>query len=120
MWSDQSRRQRHRHLAYDAARHIMPGVVWALLYWRYGFVAAEIASVTCTSSCSPCWVSSWRCDKNQRPASRGPSDIAWQGRGTRTHDPRFWRPMLYQLSYTPSGDAVSTGKAGIAQDPVAS
>src|SRR5918993_1191615 len=21
--------------------------------------------------------------------------------GTRTHDPRFWRPMLYQLSYTP-------------------
>ena len=23
--------------------------------------------------------------------------------GTRTHDPRFWRPMLYQLSYTPAG-----------------
>ena len=25
------------------------------------------------------------------------------GRGSkiRTHDPRFWRPMLYQLSYTP-------------------
>src|SRR6266446_8267921 len=22
--------------------------------------------------------------------------------GTRTHDPRFWRPMLYQLSYTPA------------------
>src|SRR5690606_30667392 len=22
--------------------------------------------------------------------------------GTRTHGPRFWRPMLYQLSYTPS------------------
>src|SRR5476651_2029200 len=22
--------------------------------------------------------------------------------GTRTHDPRFWRPMLYQLSYTPT------------------
>src|SRR3546814_12241399 len=21
--------------------------------------------------------------------------------GTRTHAPRFWRPMLYQLSYTP-------------------
>ena len=21
--------------------------------------------------------------------------------GTRTHGPRFWRPMLYQLSYTP-------------------
>lgn len=25
-----------------------------------------------------------------------------RGRGTRTHDPRFWRPLLYQLSYTPS------------------
>ena len=23
-----------------------------------------------------------------------------RGRGTRTHDPRFWRPMLYQLSYS--------------------
>src|SRR5215468_1541657 len=23
--------------------------------------------------------------------------------GTRTPDPRFWRPMLYQLSYTPNG-----------------
>ena len=28
---------------------------------------------------------------------------AGRGRGTRTHDPRFWRPMLYQLSYTPMG-----------------
>ena len=34
-----------------------------------------------------------------------------RGRGTRTHDPRFWRPMLYQLSYTPSGSEPSTGKA---------
>ena len=25
-----------------------------------------------------------------------------RGRGTRTPDPRFWRPMLYQLSYTPA------------------
>src|SRR5581483_1106525 len=24
-----------------------------------------------------------------------------RGGGTRTHGPRFWRPMLYQLSYTP-------------------
>ena len=24
-----------------------------------------------------------------------------RGGGARTHDPRFWRPMLYQLSYTP-------------------
>ena len=25
-----------------------------------------------------------------------------RGEGTRTPDPRFWRPMLYQLSYTPA------------------
>jgi hypothetical protein len=25
-----------------------------------------------------------------------------RGGGTRTHGPRFWRPMLYQLSYTPT------------------
>ncbi len=24
-----------------------------------------------------------------------------RGRRARTHDPRFWRPVLYQLSYTP-------------------
>lgn len=31
------------------------------------------------------------------------SDFILSGRGSkiRTHDPRFWRPMLYQLSYTP-------------------
>lgn len=25
-----------------------------------------------------------------------------RGGGTRTHDNRFWRPVLYQLSYTPA------------------
>ena len=31
------------------------------------------------------------------------SDGFFIGRGSkiRTHDTRFWRPMLYQLSYTP-------------------
>ena len=28
--------------------------------------------------------------------------IFGRGRRTRTHDPWFWRPVLYQLSYTPS------------------
>src|SRR4029453_3385784 len=33
--------------------------------------------------------------------------------GTRTHDPRFWRPMLYQLSYTPRpGREVAAATAG--------
>ncbi len=27
--------------------------------------------------------------------------LSGRGGGTRTPDPRFWRPMLYQLSYTP-------------------
>jgi hypothetical protein len=26
-------------------RPIVPGVIWGYLYWRHGFVAAEIASV---------------------------------------------------------------------------
>src|SRR5690349_15653635 len=37
-------------------------------------------------------IQSLRCSRRLRPG---------RGRGTRTHDPRFWRPMLYQLSYTP-------------------
>jgi hypothetical protein len=32
-------------LSYDALRYVVPGVVWAWLYWRYGFLTAEIASV---------------------------------------------------------------------------
>ena len=37
---------------------------------------------------------------------KAPSQMAWcflfgRGRRTRTHDPWFWRPVLYQLSYTP-------------------
>ena len=51
----------------------------------------------------------WKFTVVERPLVPG------RGRGTRTHDPRFWRPMLYQLSYTPSGDEPSTGKAGLAQ-----
>src|SRR5690606_26539508 len=31
--------------------------------------------------------------------------------GTRTHGPRFWRPMLYQLSYTPAGGSASIVRA---------
>ena len=31
------------------------------------------------------------------------SQVPFRGRGSkiRTHDTRFWRPLLYQLSYTP-------------------
>ncbi|MDE2405674.1 MAG: hypothetical protein KGM17_13485 [Sphingomonadales bacterium] len=34
-------------LGYDALRYIVPGVVWAGLFVRNGFVAAEVASVGC-------------------------------------------------------------------------
>lgn len=34
-------------LGYDALRYIVPGVTWAWLFWRFGFVTAEIASVCC-------------------------------------------------------------------------
>ena len=32
-------------LAYDALRYVAPGVLWAWLFWRFGFVVAEVASV---------------------------------------------------------------------------
>lgn len=32
-------------LGYGMLRYVAPGVVWAWLYWRYGFVTTEIASV---------------------------------------------------------------------------
>ena len=34
-------------LAYDFARYVIPGVVWAWIYLRFGFMTAEIASVGC-------------------------------------------------------------------------
>lgn len=32
---------------YDCLRYIAPGVLWAWLFWRFGFMTAEIASVSC-------------------------------------------------------------------------
>lgn len=34
-------------LGYDAIRYVAPGVLWAVLFRRYGFAAAEVASVGC-------------------------------------------------------------------------
>ncbi|MBW8784974.1 MAG: hypothetical protein JF593_10100 [Novosphingobium sp.] len=34
-------------LIYDVLRYVLPGTLWALVFWRYGFVIAEVASVTC-------------------------------------------------------------------------
>lgn len=34
-------------LTYDTLRYIVPGVIWACLFWRYGFFVAEVASVGC-------------------------------------------------------------------------
>jgi hypothetical protein len=34
-------------LFYDALRYVAPGVLWAWLYLRFGFVTAEVASVGC-------------------------------------------------------------------------
>lgn len=34
-------------LIYFALRGVVPGVVWAALFWRFGFMAAEIGSVGC-------------------------------------------------------------------------
>jgi hypothetical protein len=34
-------------LIYFALRGVVPGVVWAALFWRFGFTAAEIGSVGC-------------------------------------------------------------------------
>ena len=38
--------------------------------------------------------------------------IFGRGRRTRTHDPWFWRPVLYQLSYTPISQLLPTFGAG--------
>jgi hypothetical protein len=32
-------------LCYDVARYICPGIVWGYLYWRHGFMTAEVAHV---------------------------------------------------------------------------
>ena len=34
------------------------------------------------------------------------SEFFGRGRRTRTHDPWFWRPVLYQLSYTPTNENI--------------
>jgi hypothetical protein len=34
-------------LTYDGLRYVAPGILWAWLFWRFGFVTAEVASVGC-------------------------------------------------------------------------
>ena len=34
-------------LVYDAVRYVVPGVFWAWIYRRFGFVTNEVASVGC-------------------------------------------------------------------------
>ena len=48
-----------------------------------------------------------RCEKQKAPRKAG-LFVFGRGRRTRTHDPWFWRPVLYQLSYTPIGPSVHT------------
>ncbi len=43
------------------------------------------------------------CEKQKAPRKAG-LFVFGRGRRTRTHDPWFWRPVLYQLSYTPLSD----------------
>jgi hypothetical protein len=40
-------------LAYDGLRYVVPGVVWAGLYRRFGFATAEVASVSCHAFLQP-------------------------------------------------------------------
>src|SRR5215210_3033257 len=44
--------------------------------------------------------------KTPEPAVQPRGLVEWAGRSgrARTCDPRFWRPVLYQLSYTPAGN----------------
>ena len=39
----------------------------------------------------------------QKQTAQAPKNLCGYGRGSkfRTHGTRFWRPLLYQLSYTP-------------------
>jgi hypothetical protein len=34
-------------LTYDVLRFVVPGIFWAFLFWRFGFVTAEVAAVGC-------------------------------------------------------------------------
>ena len=46
--------------------------------------------------------------------------VAKSGRrgGTRTPSPRFWRPVLYQLSYTPSSDHFAATRAAMQEQRI--
>ena len=41
----------------------------------------------------------------KKQTAQAPKNLCGYGRGSkfRTHGTRFWRPLLYQLSYTPIG-----------------
>ena len=44
----------------------------------------------------------------KKPSAYANGFFLGRGRRIRTRDPRFWRPVLYQLSYTPVCDFLTT------------
>jgi hypothetical protein len=38
---------------YDVIRYVVPGSLWAWLYWRFGFVTAEVGHVSCHAFLQP-------------------------------------------------------------------
>ena len=87
-----------------------PRVCFALHKARFPF--SQEATGLLTNLGGPCRhaIARRRCKWSALSGENG------RGRGARTPDLRFWRPPLYQLSYTPSrpphpGRSVRTGKA---------
>ncbi len=65
-------------------------------------VSFRVGQVTLVASCRTSRIN-WDAFVSDIRFSPFTSSVA-AGRsgGTRTHNPRFWRPVLYQLSYTPN------------------
>ena len=74
----------------ELAQHILPD----LLYLFAGFVSAILIKLQHTRLIKLVLIANHLAVYSRTTTFNG------RGGGTRTPDPRFWRPMLYQLSYT--------------------
>ena len=59
------------------------------------------AHITCEAKITPAGHITFYLRNTSLKKARYRVLFSGRGRKIRTHDPRFWRPVLYQLSYTP-------------------
>ena len=84
-------------IGYDAARYVVPGLVWSWLYWRWGFQSNEIA---CTTVHIPFQIAPKLSPRARSPAAPAALTVAVRQKVRATAATASSRPRSFMASVT--------------------